>query len=604
MKTACRKLLPTAIALSLALRALPAARAINPNDLQFLTTLEQAEAQYFIDQAQPPYYLMPNLWTTSGPDVRCTDEGTGLELAALCIADSHGWIAHATALSRAQTIVQEMAAIQQQNLTNYPGCNGFFFHYMNADGTRYNTSNMGTDDGARFLNGALTARQYFNDPTVTQYVNQIYQNMNWQGWVGTKNQVFESWTPESGFGNSQWGRYSEGPLQVYLLGMGSPNPNYALTAANWASWTRGAVNTYGTNPTYTWIGNSPALFVQQFPQAFLDLYGLTDNSSSGGGISYWNNSVQATLAQWQWSQDISQGAINGEGPFPLWGVNLWGLTATNTQNDGYQTWGGPQPCSPPLPDGTLTPAAAGGSLPFTPSESLQTLEYLYNTYPQTWLTDPVTGHAYGFADAFNPEATPIWYDNQFSTNGAGQTLIMAENYVTGLVWKYFMSAPEIVNALNLAQLTAGTSVDVTPGSGWATSAFTSETGAFTVTFSAILSAAPTDSMVGLSKGAQTSINKYAALVRFAASGDIVADNGGTFEAQTTIPYAAGVTYQFELVVNVPSRTYTIYVTPAGGSQQTVGTNYAFALGDASLDHWGAMMEPAGSGTMTVNDFSP
>ena len=252
------------------------------------------------------------------------------------------------------------------------------YHYVNPDGSRYKQSNVGTDDAAKLILGALVARQYFNDPAVTSLVNGIYAAINWQAWIDPKKkQCYEAWAPETGFSHSEWGRYSEGPLQIYLLGLGSSTPGYAFTVENWNAWTRGPTNTYGNNPTYKWIGASPALFTHQYPQAFFYLRGLTDNSSAGGGISYWDNSTQATLAQWQWCQDLGRAAVKGVGPFPHWGVNLWGLTATVSPSGSFNTWGGPVPCKPP-PDGTLTPAAAAGSLPFTPTQSLQTLKYIKN----------------------------------------------------------------------------------------------------------------------------------------------------------------------------------------------------------------------------------
>jgi len=425
-------------------------------DVAFLTSLEQAEVQYFIDQAETQNYLMPATWSVAkGPDARAGAAATGLELAALCIADSHGWITHANALNRVTTILQLVAAWQ----IAHPETMGLMYQYMNSDGSRYGTSSVGTDDGSKLILGAIVARQYFNTTAITNLVNQIYDAIDWQDWVNhnstsnSYNQVYESWTPESQFGSDLWGRFSEGPVQIILLGMGAPTPGYAFTLANWNAWTRGPSNTYGT---YTWIGFSPALFVQQYPEAFFDLHGMTDNSSSGAGISYWNNSIQATLAEWQWSQDIAGTApvcyptsATCEGPFSDWGVDLWGLTASTSQSGSFNTWGGPVP-STPVPDGTLTPGAAGGSLPFTPVQSLQTLEYMKAQYPtQAWVKNGSVD--YGFVEAFNPENG--WTAAQVSTNPTGQTLLMTENYLTGLIWNNFMSAPEIINALSAAQVT-------------------------------------------------------------------------------------------------------------------------------------------------------
>ena len=75
------------------LAALPLLAAPSPADVEFLNTLDRATAQYFLDQADPQNFLMPVTWSeATGPARRASASGTGLELAALCIADNHGWI--------------------------------------------------------------------------------------------------------------------------------------------------------------------------------------------------------------------------------------------------------------------------------------------------------------------------------------------------------------------------------------------------------------------------------------------------------------------------------------------------------------------------------
>src|SRR5439155_26124330 len=56
-------------------------------------------------------------------------------------------------------------------------------------------------------------------------------------------------------------------------------------------------------------------------------------------------------------------------------------------------------------------------------------------------------------------------------------------------------------------------------------------------------------------------------------------------------------------VNVPARTCAVYVTPDGGTEQTVGTDFAFrptAGAVTNLDNWGAIVDTEGS--TTVCDF--
>jgi hypothetical protein len=147
---------------------------------------------------------------------------------------------------------------------------------------------------------------------------------------------------------------------------------------------------------------------------------------------------------------------------------------------------------------------------------------------------------------------------------------------------------------------------VTSGGGWQNFAISPQTGSFTAEFDATPSASPIDSVVGLSRGAQTAYSGFATLARFNPSGNIDARNGGAYAATSTIPYSAGVTYHFRLVVNVPAHTYSIFVRPAGGAESTVGTNFAFRTEQntvTSLDWWGTVVNASTPGSTTVCNFT-
>ena len=137
------------------------------------------------------------------------------------------------------------------------------------------------------------------------------------------------------------------------------------------------------------------------------------------------------------------------------------------------------------------------------------------------------------------------------------------------------------------------------GSAWQTGSFATQTGSFTAEFDATPSASPINSVVGLSQGQQNAYTGFAALARFNPSGNIDARNGSVYAAAATVPYAGNVRYHFRLVVNVATRTYSIFVTPQGGTEQTIGTSFAFRTeqsGVTSLNWWGVFAQ-TGSSTM-------
>jgi hypothetical protein len=126
-----------------------------------------------------------------------------------------------------------------------------------------------------------------------------------------------------------------------------------------------------------------------------------------------------------------------------------------------------------------------------------------------------------------------------------------------------------------------------------------EAGTFTAEWDSTPSTSLNNSNIGLSLGAQGAFTGFAVAARFNPTGDIDARNGGAFVAASTIPYIAGTSYHFRAVVNVPANTYSIYVTPAGQAEITVGTNYSFRteqLGITSIDHWDAT---SSVGTITL-----
>ncbi len=177
---------------------------------------------------------------------------------------------------------------------------------------------------------------------------------------------------------------------------------------------------------------------------------------------------------------------------------------------------------------------------------------------------------------------------------------------------------ELVIALILSAVMAGVCLSVissgasqaacvtaAPGGSAQNTAFASQAGTFTAEFDSTPSVAGMNGVVGLSRGAQTGFAGFACLVSFSNTGQIVARNGGSYAAATPINYFGGVTYHFRLVVNVTAHTYSIFATPQGGAEQTVGSNFAFRTEQntiPSLDNWGTFVTST-TGSLTTCNFS-
>ncbi len=150
-------------------------------------------------------------------------------------------------------------------------------------------------------------------------------------------------------------------------------------------------------------------------------------------------------------------------------------------------------------------------------------------------------------------------------------------------------------------------VTVTFAGGFANTALAAaQSDAFTALFDVVPSLSPIDGVVSLSAGAQTTYTGLATIVRFNTSGFIDARNGGAYTALSGIPFSAGVTYHVRMVIDVSTHTYSVYVTPAGGSEVPVGVNYAFRTEQAAittLDTWNAAVNNVPGGSITVSNFS-
>jgi rhamnogalacturonyl hydrolase YesR len=142
---------------------------------------------------------------------------------------------------------------------------------------------------------------------------------------------------------------------------------------------------------------------------------------------------------------------------------------------------------------------------------------------------------------------------------------------------------------------AGGTLTGSSGNGWHALAISpAATGTFTATYDATPSISPENALIGLSNGAATGFGNNGCIGRFNPSGFIDAYNGTAY-GPSTIPYSAGVSYHFRFVVDLTSHTYSVYVTPAGGTELTVGTDYAFrstANTMTSLNDWNLDVDPS------------
>ena len=175
------------------------------------------------------------------------------------------------------------------------------------------------------------------------------------------------------------------------------------------------------------------------------------------GIDYFENSRRATYVQYQY-------AIDNPLKFAHYRKHCWGLTASDgpgpaTLNvDGierrfFDYLGRGVPHGPD--DGTLAPWAIAASLPFAPEIVLPALDYCIHDIKLT------ESNCYEFKASFNPTYPAAtgnphgWVSPWHFGLNEGPTVLMVENYRSGLLWQLMRECPYIVEGLRRAGFSGG-----------------------------------------------------------------------------------------------------------------------------------------------------
>jgi hypothetical protein len=152
------------------------------------------------------------------------------------------------------------------------------------------------------------------------------------------------------------------------------------------------------------------------------------------------------------------------------------------------------------------------------------------------------------------------------------------------------------------------------GSPWMSQSFPRQTGRFDVWFTAYVDGArAVDTVIGLSSGVPGRFTDLGPIVRFNPTGSIDVRNGGVYQTDYPQPYQPGYNYRwvFLMKVDVPSRTYSVYLQPWGrGQYDLIAKDYAFRTEQSqvtSLSHLGQFVSSASGSAHVCNvtiDYDP
>lgn len=398
------------------------------SDTALMELVQKQSFRYFWDFAHPVSGMArerSNIAYNYGAEV-VTTGGTGFGIMAVLVAAERKWI---TRDSAARFLLKTVNFLAKANAYH-----GVFPHWLNGE-TGATIPFSRKDDGADLvetsylMQGLLCARQYFNALNTTETelrnrINWIWNDIEWN-WFTKDGQdvLYWHWSPNNGWAMNFPVRGFNECLIMYVLAASAER--YPVSAAvyhrGWAesNFFKNGKEFYGYKLPLGFDYGGP-LFFSQYSFLGLDPRGLKDRYAD-----YWEQNRNHTLINHAYCLDNPK-------KFKGYGEDCWGLTASDTYN-GYNAY------SPANDEGTIAPTAALSAFPYTPEFSMKALKHFYYD-----LGDKIWGE-YGFSDAFNE--TQHWYAGSYLAIDQGPIVVMMENYRTGLLWKLFMSCPEIQKGL-------------------------------------------------------------------------------------------------------------------------------------------------------------
>lgn len=411
----------------------------NLSDSALLDTVERRTFEYFWTGAEPTSGLAPERIHMDGDypdhDQRIvTTGGSGFGVMAILAGVDRGYITRQQGVERFEKIISFLERADRFH--------GAFPHWINGETGHvkpFGQKDNGGDlvETSFLFQGLLCVRQYFKDGNeqekkLSARIDKLWKDVDYDWYRnGGKNVLYWHWSPEYAWQmNFPVHGYNE-CLIMYILAASSPT--HAVPAEvyheGWAQ--NGAISktTFYKNDTLHlhYQGDPPhgaSLFWAHYSYVGLDPHGLKDKYAD-----YWNEMSRLSRINYQWCVDNPK-------HYAGYSDSSWGLTASysvkfyaahapNEENDL----------------GVISPTAAISSIPYTPKQSLAAMRHWYE---DDSLSNVIWGR-YGFYDAFS--VSEKWCKPWYLSIDQGPEVVMIENYRSGLLWKLFMSCPEVQSGL-------------------------------------------------------------------------------------------------------------------------------------------------------------
>ncbi len=407
-------------------------------DDELLTMVQEGCFRYYWDGAHPNAGMAIEI-QPGNPDLVAVGS-SGFGIMALVVGIDRGFITRDQGAERMLKIVRFLSKADRFH--------GAWPHFLDGRTGKVIPYFGPNDDGgdlvetAFLTEGLLTARQYFTRDTATEReirdtITDLWKGIEWD-WY-TKGPVpgflYWHWSPDRGFRIHHpligWNE----TMIAYLLAIASPThpvpasmyySGFASQAEfavqyrqGWGRTTQG--DHYANGSSYygikldVGVGEGGGLFFTHYSFLGFDPRGKRDRYTD-----YFQNNRNIALIAHAY-------AVANPLKHAGYGDNSWG------RSDGVNSGEGKS--HPRGDNGTITCTAALASFAYTPEESMKALKHFYRD-----LGSKLWG-IYGFRDGFN--LTENWFEDVNMGLNQGPIVDMIENHRTGLLWKLFMSNPEV-----------------------------------------------------------------------------------------------------------------------------------------------------------------
>jgi exo beta-1,2-glucooligosaccharide sophorohydrolase (non-reducing end) len=416
------------------------------DDDELLTMVQRASFRYYWEHAHAVSGLA--LECVPGDEHLIALGASGFGVMALIVAGERGFVSREAARERMLTIVTFLERADRFHgawphfLDGRTGKTIPFFGKYDNGGDLVETAFM--------AQALLAARQYFNAEDATEarirsIITALWETIEWDWYRRSAESdfLYWHWSPDYGWHINHpligWNETMIAyllaiaspthpvPASMYYTGWASQSETAREYRQNWGETTAG--DRYQNGESYyglkldVGVGPGGPLFFTHYSFLGFDPRGKRDRFTD-----YFQNNRAIALINQRY-------CVSNPRKFKGYGADFWGLTASD-DHTGYLA----HDPTPRNDNGTISPTGALASFPYTPEQSMAALKHLYyESGAKVW-------GIYGFRDAYNP--TVNYVSSIFMGLNQAPMAVMIENYRTSLLWRLFMSNPEILAMLD------------------------------------------------------------------------------------------------------------------------------------------------------------